>query len=340
MRYRSMGRTGLQVSEICMGTMTWGAGADEEESAKMFRACLEKGVNFFDTANVYANTRSETILGKQLKEHRQELIVATKVFNPAGKAPNDVGLSRKHIMDACEASLKRLQTDYIDLYQSHGDDRWTPLEETLRAFDDLVSQGKVRYVGASNYGAWRLNEALWTSKTNGWAKYDCLQSLYNLVERGLDSEVLPLCRDKGVGVICWSPLASGWLTGKYAADRSEGGRLANLPTPASSGCGDREGTLKLVLETAKKLDRTPSQVALRWLLDQEGITSVIVGARTAAQLQDNLGAVETSLDKDAWKALDRVSRMPVVYPTMIDRMMTARRRAVVDAAEKRTGSGK
>ncbi|MCI0777319.1 MAG: aldo/keto reductase, partial [Chloroflexi bacterium] len=203
MKYNRLGRTGLRVSEVCMGTMTFGGVTDEDEAQKIFDRCIEKGVNFFDTANAYTGGQSERILGALIKEHRKDLVIATKVYNPQGSGPNEMGLSRKHIIQACEDSLRRLDTDYIDLYQVHADDRETPLEETLSALDQLVRDGKVRYIGASNHTAWRLSDALWTSETHGLARYECLQPLYNLVERGLDQEVLPLCRDKGVGVIAW-----------------------------------------------------------------------------------------------------------------------------------------
>jgi aryl-alcohol dehydrogenase-like predicted oxidoreductase len=239
-----------------------------------------------------------------------------------------MGLSRKHIISACEASLRRLDTDYIDLYQVHGDDRWTPLEETLRALDDLVRSGKVRYIGASNYGAWRLNDALWTSETRGIARYDCLQPLYNLIERGIDAEVLPLCRAKGVGVIAWSPLAGGWLTGKYRGDAPADARLLD-PTRDAQVMGahiDRDRILDDLVQTASELGHSPAQVALRWVMDQEGVTSAIFGARNMEQLEDNLGALDVKLDPERWKALDRSSRPPVVYPALIDRVMARRRR--------------
>ena len=188
MKYNRLGRTGLRVSEVCMGTMTFGGVTDESEATKIVDRCLEVGVNFFDTANVYTEGRSETILGRLIKDRREGLVIATKVFNAQGSGPNDMGLSRKHIMQACESSLRRLGTDYIDLYQVHADDRETPLEETLRALDQLVRDGKVRYIGASNHVAWRLSDALWTSGTLGLARYECLQPLYNLIERGVDGE--------------------------------------------------------------------------------------------------------------------------------------------------------
>ncbi len=327
MRTRRLGRTGLRVSEICMGAMTFGREADEAESRRMVSAALDRGVNFFDTADAYGGGRSEEILGRCVGGRRDALVLATKVFNATGDAANDMGLSRKHVLQACNASLRRLRTDYIDLYQVHADDRSTPLEETLRALDDLVRAGKVRYIGASNHSAWRLGEALWVSETKGLARYECLQPLYNLIDRGLDAEMLPLCRDKGVGVIAWSPLAAGWLTGKYRRAGSDERRLGETGEPLlGMGNGvDRDRILDALLDTAKRIGAEPAQVALRWVMDQEGITSAIVGARNLAQLEVNLGASETRLDFDAWKALDRVSRPPLMYPASIDRFMSRRR---------------
>jgi aryl-alcohol dehydrogenase-like predicted oxidoreductase len=316
------------VSEVCMGTMTFGGTTDEDEAKKMFALCLERGVNFFDTADVYTRTVSEQILGRLIEGKREDLVIATKVFNPTGRGPNDMGLSRKHIIRACEASLRRLKTDYIDLYQVHADDRETPLEESLSALDQLVRQGKVRYIGASNYCAWRLTEALWVSETRGFARYESLQPLYNLVERGLDAEMLPMCRAKGVGVIVWSPLAGGWLTGKYRGQVEQGARLSQGGMALGmTGTPDREKVLDALLAMSKELGASPAQIALRWVMDQDGITSAIIGARNTSQLQDNLAACSVELSREQWKALDRISRLPIVYPSRIDGLMSRRRAA-------------
>ncbi len=330
MQYRRLGRTGLQVSEACMGTMTFGGATDEAEARRIFARCLERGINFFDTADVYTGGRSEEILGRLIQGKRDELVIATKVFNPTGPGPNDMGLSRKHILQACEASLRRLGTDYIDLYQVHADDTATPFEETLSALDQLVRDGKVRYIGASNHTAWRLSEALWTSEKHGLARYECLQPLYNLVERGLDAELLPLCRGKGVGVIVWSPLAGGWLTGKYRGDVESDARLSDPSRREMGGTVDREKILDVLLQTAENLGASPAQVALRWVMDQSGITSAIVGARNLAQLDDNLGCLDITLDRDTWKTLDRASRLPLTYPSGIALVMARRRRAQLE----------
>jgi aryl-alcohol dehydrogenase-like predicted oxidoreductase len=310
-----------------MGTMTFGGVTDEAEARKIFDRCLDAGVNFFDTANTYTSGQSERILGRLIREKRDGLVIGTKVYNPQGPGPNDMGLSRKHIIQACEASLRRLDTDYIDLYQVHSDDRETPLEETLRALDQLVRDGKVRYIGASNHVAWRLSDALWTSETRGLARYDCLQPLYNLIERGVDAELLPLCRDKGVGVIAWSPLAGGWLTGKYRGDVPADARLNEPGRPPMGGQVDRERIMDAVIDVARGLSATPAQVALRWVMDQDGITCAIIGARDVTQLNDNLGGAALEMDKDTWKVLDRVSRLPLTYPSGLVMMMQRRRDA-------------
>ena len=203
MDYRRLGRSGLKVSEICLGTMTFGNGADEAEAARMVHAALDGGVNFFDTANSYVGGVSESMLGKALKARRHDAVIATKVFNPMGGRPNDSGMSRLHIKQAVEDSLKRLQTDYIDLYYIHHVDVQTPLEEMLRAFDDLVREGKVLYTGCSNYEAWRLMEALWLSESRGWVRFDAYQPQYSLVVRDIDEELVPACQAKGLGVVAW-----------------------------------------------------------------------------------------------------------------------------------------
>ena len=316
-----------------MGTMTFGGVTDEAEAKKIFDRCLEAGVNFFDTANAYTGGQSEQILGQLIKGNRDDLVIATKVYNAQGQGPNDMGLSRKHIIQACEASLRRLDTDYIDLYQVHADDRETPLEETLAALDQLVRDGKVRYIGASNHVAWRLSDALWTSEMHGLTRYECLQPLYNLIERGLDAELLPLCRAKGVGVITWSPMAGGWLTGKYRGEVPEDARLNEPGQPPMGATVDREKILDTLLNVAQGLNATPAQVALRWVMDQEGITSAIIGARNLEQLEENLGAANIEMDQDAWKALDRASRLPLTYPSGLALMMQRRRQAQLDRPE-------
>ena len=224
MEYRRLGKSGLKVSEICLGTMTFGHGADEAETNRMVDLALDAGVNFFDTANSYADGESEVLLGKALKGKRRDAVVATKFFNPMGTGPNDSGMSRAHIMQAIDDSLKRLQMDYVDIYYIHHVDTQTPLEEMLRALDDLVRQGKVRYTACSNYQAWRLSEALWLSDVHGWTQFACYQPQYSLVVRDIEQEIVPLCEHKGLGVVVWSPLAGGFLSGKYKpGERTHGG---------------------------------------------------------------------------------------------------------------------
>lgn len=322
MDYRFMGRTGLKVSELCFGTQTFGWGADEKAAHTMADCFVEAGGNFFDTSNIYNEGQAEILLGRWLKTrgHRSDLIVATKVFFPVGEGPNDTGLSRKHIFDAIDGSLRRLQTDYIDLYQVHCWDMSTPLEETLRALDDLVRVGKVRYLGASNFTPSQLEKALMLSRMNGWSRFDCLQPEYSLLVRSTEWELLPLCREEGVGVICWSPLAGGWLTGKY--------RRGEPPPPDSrAGRRDRwddlpeqresELTWRIVdalLEVSKARGKTPAQVALNWLLQHPSVTAPIIGARTLEQLEENLGSTGWALSAHEIAQLDAASEIPLPSP--------------------------
>jgi aryl-alcohol dehydrogenase-like predicted oxidoreductase len=215
MDYRNLGRAGLKVSEICLGTMTFGNGADQAGASRMVDAALAAGVNFFDTANSYVGGTSEAMLGEALKGKRHEAVIASKVFNPMGHRPNDSGMSRLHIKQQIEGVLKRLQTDYVDIFFIHHVDHATPLEELLRAFDDLVREGKVLYTACSNFEAWRLMESLWLSEVNGWEKFACYQPQYSLVVRDIDEEIVPVLKLKGMGCVAWSPMGSGYLTGKY-----------------------------------------------------------------------------------------------------------------------------
>jgi len=329
MRYRLMGRTGLKVSEICLGTMTFGSkpgprsvpGSDETQSLAILDRFLAEGGNFIDTADGYAEGRSESILGKGLKGRRSSVVLATKVFFPAGEDPNAKGLSRKHIFAAVESSLRRLQTEYVDLYQVHCYDSRTPLEETLSALEALVGQGKVRYVGCSNFAAWQLAKALGISALRGLARFDCLQPRYSLVCRFADRELLPLCRDQGVGVIAWSPLAGGFLSGKYRAGEPppEVSRLAESDASARVWT-ERFFTernfrvLAAVEEAAAELGKTPGQFALAWVLGLSGMTAVIIGARTLDHLQMNLSAGGWDFPPDLWKKLDEASAIPLEYP--------------------------
>src|SRR6266481_769815 len=315
MKTKRMGRTGLKVPEICLGTMTFGKQCDEAASFAIMNAASDLGIDFFDTADGYpmgGNLETvgdtETIVGKWLKGRRHKIVLATKCWVPMGPGPNDGGLSRKHIFDAVEGSLRRLQTDYIDLYQAHWDDPETPLDETLRAFDDLVRQGKVRYIGASNYVAWRLTRALWERDRRGYARYDSIQPKYNLVFRDeYERELEPLGLEQGVGVIPYSSLGSGFLSGKYR-------RGAELPRTARAGGVQKSymtdrgfAVLEAVEKVAAGAGATPAQVALSWLAHRPGITAPIASATSVAQLKELVGGIELQLDSDARATLGRAS---------------------------------
>jgi len=317
MLMRTLGRTGLRVAALCLGGNTFGWTTDQAASETVLDAYLEAGGNFIDTADVYSRWapgnkggESETVLGKWMaaRKNRGAVLMATKVMGPMGPGPNDTGLSRQHIMAGVEDSLRRLQTDYIDLYQAHWDDRDTPLEETLRAFDDLVSQGKVRYIGCSNYHAWRLTRALWESDKRGYVRYECLQPKYNLVFRDeYERELEPLCREQGVGVIPYSSLGSGFLSGKYRPG-------AALPSTARAA-GVQKGymndrgfaVLAAIDKAAGKVGATAAQVALSWLAHRPGITAPIASATSVTQLKELLGGIELRLEEETTAELDRAS---------------------------------
>lgn len=333
MEYRRLGKSGLKVSEICLGTMTFGHGADETESERMVHLAWDAGVNFFDTANSYGDGESEKLLGKALKGRRRDAIVATKFFNPMGPGPNDSGMSRVHIMQAIDDSLKRLQMEYVDIYYIHHVDTQTPLEEMLRAVDDLVRQGKVRYTACSNYQTWRLSEALWISDSLNLARFVCYQPLYNLVVRDIEQEMVPLCQHKGLGIVVWSPLAGGFLSGKYKPGertQAESRSAEGWAFPQRYFASNADETLKTLLEVSVELRYSPAQVALRWVLEQRAMTSVIVGARHAAHLQDNLGAAGWKLAGETLQRLNEVSHLPDRYPEAMEKNMHERRDNAVD----------
>ncbi len=332
MEYRRMGRTGLKVSEICLGTMTFGHTTDEAEAQRIVDLAFAAGVNFFDTANTYANSRSETILGNVLKGRRQDAIVASKVFNPTGSGPNDSGMSRVHILRAIEASLRRLQTDYLDIYYIHHVDTQTPLEEMLRAFDDLVRQGKVRYIACSNYEAWRLMEALWTSDSKNMARFECYQPQYSLVVRDIEEEIIPACQLKGLGVVVWSPLGGGFLAGNYKpGERTVAGTRSaeGWAYPQRYFAANADETLAELLSVSAELGKSPAQVATRWVLEQPAITSAIIGARTVAQARDNMLAGGWKLPSEAIARLNQVSALPMRYPRSMEENMHERRNSAV-----------
>lgn len=332
MDYRRLGRTGLKVSEICLGTMTFGHGTEENEAARIVDLAIGAGVNFFDTANAYADSASETILGRVLKGRRRDAVVATKFFNPMGSDVNSSGTSRFHLIHTVEDSLRRLQMDYIDVLYIHHVDTQTPLDETLRALDDMVRQGKVRYTACSNFEAWRLMEAMWLSDHNGWERFAAYQPQYSLVVRDIEQEIIPVCELKGIGVVVWSPLGGGFLTGKYRpGERTHSGTRSEegWAFPQNYFAANADETLAELLDTAAELDRTPAQVATRWVLEQPAITSAIVGARTVEQAQDNFKAGGWSLPEVALGRLNDVSHLPDRYPKSMEANMHERRDAAV-----------
>lgn len=320
MRIRKLGRTGLKVSNLCLGAMTFGNqqwGCDEATSKAIVDRFLEAGGNFIDTADVYVSGVSEEITGRAIRDKRQSLVLATKVAGPMGGGPNDLGLSRKHILDAVDASLRRLGTDYIDLYQVHAYDPTTPLDETLGALDDCIRSGKVRYAGCSNYSAWQLMKANALARELGTARFDCLQPQYSLICRFVEREHLPLCIEEGIGVIPWSPLAGGLLTGKMGKGQAppEGSRASVDTMNQERFSSERNLEIAdVVAQVARTLGKTSSQVALAWVTRQEGVTSSIFGARTLEQLEDNLGAADLTLDEEAIRRLEEISQLELVYP--------------------------
>ena len=333
MEYRNLGACGLKVSELCLGTMAFGSQADEATSIEIVNLALDGGVTFFDTADGYGQGASETILGKALKGRRRDVVVATKVFNPMGPGPNDSGMSRVHIMNAVEDSLRRLQMDYVDLYYIHHVDIQTPLAEMLRAMDDLVRQGKVRYVACSNYEAWRLSEALWLSELSGWERFVAYQPQYSLVVRDIEQELVPLCRHKGLGIVPWAPLASGFLTGKFQpGERKATGSRADRGWAwfGRFFAENADETLATLLEVAAELGKSPAQVALRWVMEQPGVTAPIAGVRTPDQLRDNLGASGWRLEGELLARLNEVSTLPLRYPASFEAKQHERRAAAVE----------
>lgn len=317
MKYRLLGRSGLAVSELCLGTMTFGNTTSEQDSIEMIGRFYDKGGNFIDTADVYVSGRSEEIVGKAIRGKRSETVLATKVRMATSGDINGVGLSRKHIMDGIEASVKRLQTDYIDLYQVHVWDQATPIEETLRALDDLVTSGKVRYIGCSNFFAWQLMKSLALSDVNRYVRFVSIQPQYSLVSRQMDREMLSLCLEEKVAIIPWAPLGGGFLTGRYNRDIPTEGRLTSKVGESAwvNRASDHNfAILDAVVEAAKLLDKAPAEVSLRWLLQKEGITSPIFGARSLEQFEENMGAADWEMPVDIWDKLNEISALPDDYP--------------------------
>ena len=332
MQFKTLGDTGLLVSTICFGTMTFSGQSAGTEAGiwkhigdvnqagadGLIKECIEAGVNFFDTADVYSDGESEKMLGQSLKNlniARKDVVIATKVYGRVGPGRNDVGASRGHIMDAVEASLRRLQTDHIDLYQIHGNDAVTPVEETLRALDTLVNHGKVRYIGVSNWLAWKIAKALGISEFKNLARFDSLQAYYSIAGRDLERELVPLLEAEKTGLLVWSPLAGGLLSGKFSRENQKprGTRRAEFDFPIV----DKERTWKIIdamTPIAKAHGCSPARVALAWVLAKPFVTSVIIGAKRLEQLKDNIAAVDLKLSADEIKKLDEVSALPLEYP--------------------------
>ncbi len=327
MKYHTLGPTGLLVSEICLGTMTFAAGegmwkaisgVEQNLADQLLKRSFDAGVNFVDTADVYTNGESEKTLAQAISNvgiARKDVVIATKAFGRTGPGRNDVGASRGHIMDAVDASLKRLRTDYIDLYQIHAADSVTPVEETLRALDNLVSQGKVRYIGCSNWYAWQLMKALGISEAKNLAKMDTLQAYYSIAGRELEREIVPLLKDQGTGLLVWSPLAGGLLSGKFSREnqKPEESRRSSFDFPIV----DKERTWRIldVLRPIAQAHNTGvATIALAWVLAKPFVTSVIIGAKRADQLDQNLAAVDVQLTPEEMKQLDEVSTLPPEYP--------------------------
>ncbi|MFW5642658.1 MAG: aldo/keto reductase [Alkalispirochaeta sp.] len=326
MEYRLLGRSGLKVSELCLGTMTFGRETSERESFGILDAFVDAGGNFFDTADVYSRGGSEEIVGKWLNapgRNRDDFVVATKVRYPMGEGPNDTGLSRKHILSGVEASLRRLKTDYIDLYQIHGWDPLTPILEILHSLDDLVRRGLVRQIGVSNVTGAQLQHALDLSRRHGLEAFVSLQPQYNLLARATEFELLPVCRSEQIGVIPWSPLRGGWLSGKFRRGMNTPPKDSRIAIAEDHGWGERWsnynneftwGVLDALHQVSAETGHTPAQVALNWLLRNDTVTAPIIGVRTMAQFTDNIGAVGWMLTDDQMNTLTLASQPPVSYP--------------------------
>ena len=347
MKYKPLGRTGLFVSELCLGTMTFGgddAGIwgkigrlQQDESERIVGSALDAGINFIDTADVYAGGRSEEITGqalKNLKVARESVVIATKVFGETGAGANMRGATRSHIVAALQASLKRLQLDHVDLYQIHGFDAATPIEETVRALDTMVQHGHVRYVGVSNWAAWQIVKALGISERLGLARFESLQAYYTIAGRDLERELIPMLQSEGLGLMIWSPLAGGLLSGKYGRDQQAeaGSRRTAFDFPPVDKARAFDA-VDVMREIAGPRGVSVAQIALAWLLHQPQVTSVIIGAKKAEQLADNIGATSVALGAAELQRLDAVSSLPSEYPGwMFTRQGEGRRRQMVDAA--------
>lgn len=302
MDYLKLGRSGVSVSRLCLGTMMFGGPADEAESVRIMHTAIDLGINFFDTANMYVGGESEKVVGRAIRDRRSQIVLATKGRQPMGTGPNDRGASRVHLMRELDASLRRLATDYVDLYYVHTPDYETPIEETLRALDDMVRSGRVHYIGCSNFRAWRLCEALWVSDRHNLHRFVCVQPLYNIVNRDIEVELLPLCREHGVGVVSYSPLARGILSGKYhPGEPPPEGSRASRNDKRMKEAEWREESLAIaerIAEHCRAKEVAPSAFALAWCLANPNLTSVIVGPRTLEQFEDNARCLEVTINPE------------------------------------------
>lgn len=332
MDYLPLGNTGLYVSRLCFGAMTfaepdqkmmaWLGNEGQESANTMVAMALDAGINFFDTANIYAYGESEHMLGVALGDRRDDVVIATKLYHPVSDDANAMGTSRLAVMREVEASLQRLGTDYIDLYQVHGWDATTPIEETLRALDDCVRQGKVRYIGLSNFAAWQIAHADGVARTLGTERFCSVQAYYSLVGRDLEREILPATKHLGIGTMIWSPLAAGFLSGKYTDTDGASGRRSRFSFPPIDAA-EGDPIVRVVKEIGEAHGVSASRVALRWLLYQDGVTSVIVGARKIEQLEDNLEVLGLDLSDDELQRLDEVSRQRPQYPQWMPQLHRA-----------------
>ena len=310
MKYRNLGESGLEVSEVGLGCNNFGRRWRYDRAKTIIDAALDNGVNFLDTADVYGESESESIIGKALRGIRGDVVIGTKFSSPMGTGPNSRGGSRKYVVDALDASLERLQTDYVDLYQMHFPDRSTPIDETLRALDDMVTAGKVRYIGCSNFSAWEIVDAVWTSRTERLSRFVSCQPPYNILERGIESEILPACRRYGLGILPYYPLASGFLTGKYdsGAAPQEGTRLHYFPNIAERQLTEEKfAVLGRLQEFAGQRGHSTLELAIAWLLANPQVSSVISGASTADQVAQNVAAAEWRLTPADIEELDAIA---------------------------------
>lgn len=343
MEFRQLGYSGLKVPVLSFGTGTFGGrgflaawgNSDAKEAIRLVDICLEAGVNFFDTADVYSQGASEEILGKAIASRRNEVLISTKAAFPMGEGPNDLGSSRHHLIQSCEASLRRLGTDYIDIYHLHGFDALTPVEEAIKTLDTLVQSGKVRYVACSNFSGWHLMKSLAVSEKYGWTRYVAHQAYYSLVGRDFEWELMPLALDQNVATVVWSPLGWGRLTGKIRRDQPLP-KVSRLHSTAEQGPPVPNDYLYSVLdaldEVARETDKTIPQIALNWLLQRPSVANVIIGARTEEQLRQNLGAVGWNLSREQVARLDAASKVTPAYPYWHQRQFVARNPLPVSGA--------